>query len=404
MKLPNFVKLDSKPYHPDSYVGPESVEGENTKEKSMSVKLEVENTIRWRWAKDGSGEDVSVILEFCTNHCSFYKPFLLKKRQSNSRIIRWSDGSMSLLLGKELFDISLAYEGHTSRPQTFTQGSQSQSQPEGSGNKSGGLTYLVAQHKRPGILQAEVSIAGQMTLRPTGMQSETHRKLARAVGQKHSRVSRLRIAPDSVIESEQQESQKAMQKKPRKPRSSGGESLRRKRSSFGRRRESVWSDEEPEAGMFDTDEEEGDYDSSPRKAHRDTETRRDRGDYQTDDFVVADSSEGDESDTGEKRRNKKKKREHSDDEVVADEMDALDELDAKIARNEEESRRKKKAAEDENEAAEPSQSTQQTETQDVDMEIESEEEDEEEDFSIRRTGSGSRKKRAIALEDDEEEE
>ena len=92
-----------------------------------------------------------------------------------------------------------------------------------------------------------------------------------------------------------------MQKKPRKPRSSGGESLRRKRSSFGRRRESVWSDEEPEAGMFDTDEEEGDYDSSPRKAHRDTETRRDRGDYQTDDFVVADSSEGDESDTGEKR-------------------------------------------------------------------------------------------------------
>ena len=102
MKLPNFVKLDSKPYHPDSYVGPESVEGENTKEKSMSVKLEVENTIRWRWAKDGSGEDVSVILEFCTNYYSSYKPFLLKKRQSNSRIIRWSDGSMSLLLGKAI--------------------------------------------------------------------------------------------------------------------------------------------------------------------------------------------------------------------------------------------------------------------------------------------------------------
>jgi RNA polymerase-associated protein LEO1 len=46
--------------------------------------LKVENTIRWRevFAKDGS---------------------LVK--ESNTRVIKWSDGSMSLHLGSEIFDV-----------------------------------------------------------------------------------------------------------------------------------------------------------------------------------------------------------------------------------------------------------------------------------------------------------
>ena len=60
--MPNFVKLDSKPFHPDTYVGPdqdeETAPGQTTKEKSMSVKLEVENTLRWRWVKDEPGKSV----------------------------------------------------------------------------------------------------------------------------------------------------------------------------------------------------------------------------------------------------------------------------------------------------------------------------------------------------------
>lgn len=63
--MPNFVKLDPKPFHPDSYVGPEQVDEEahqadTLREKSMSIKLEVENTIRWKWVKDAQGQNVSI--------------------------------------------------------------------------------------------------------------------------------------------------------------------------------------------------------------------------------------------------------------------------------------------------------------------------------------------------------
>ena len=104
---------------------------------------------------------------------------------------------MSLLLGKEIFDIHQAYEGaaqQTPRPsgpslsQSNSQ-SQSFSQSQGpSGSQGGqvphsstnGLTYLVAQKKRQGILQAEAPIKGHMNIRPKGMQSEKNSKIGRA--------------------------------------------------------------------------------------------------------------------------------------------------------------------------------------------------------------------------------
>ena len=63
--MPNFVKVDSKPFHPDTYIGPEhededTQQAETLREKSMTIKLKVENTVRWRWVKDEQGHDVSV--------------------------------------------------------------------------------------------------------------------------------------------------------------------------------------------------------------------------------------------------------------------------------------------------------------------------------------------------------
>lgn len=63
--MPNFVKVDSKPFHPDIYVGPDQEDeefaaAENTRESSMSIKLKVENTLRWRWVKDEDGNYVSL--------------------------------------------------------------------------------------------------------------------------------------------------------------------------------------------------------------------------------------------------------------------------------------------------------------------------------------------------------
>jgi len=124
-------------------------------------------------------------------------------------VIRWSDGTLSLRLGKELFDINQTIDtsGVFAGPIGGSQASQSQSQsqePAASKSKSQGLTYLVAQHKRAQVLQAEAVITGYMTLRPTGMQSETHRMLVRAVGQKHNKVARLRMAPDPTKDPERE--------------------------------------------------------------------------------------------------------------------------------------------------------------------------------------------------------
>ena len=67
IRMPNFVKVDSKPFHPDTYVGPDQEDeelagAENIRESSMSIKLKVENTLRWRWVKDEDGNYVSLPL------------------------------------------------------------------------------------------------------------------------------------------------------------------------------------------------------------------------------------------------------------------------------------------------------------------------------------------------------
>lgn len=56
-RLPNFMKLDTRPFDPVHYAGPENEEeaeqnGSINRERSMSIKLQVENTIRWRWVLD----------------------------------------------------------------------------------------------------------------------------------------------------------------------------------------------------------------------------------------------------------------------------------------------------------------------------------------------------------------
>lgn len=68
--MPTFVNVDSKPFHPDTYIGPEhddddDTQTDNVREKSMSIKLKVENTVRWKWTKDEMGQDVSI---YIANH------------------------------------------------------------------------------------------------------------------------------------------------------------------------------------------------------------------------------------------------------------------------------------------------------------------------------------------------
>ncbi|KAH8093303.1 Leo1-like protein-domain-containing protein [Cristinia sonorae] len=408
IRMPNFVKLDSKPFHPDTYVGPEhddeDAPTESLREKSMSIKLKVENTVRWRWVKDAHGQD---------------------KRQSNSRIIRWSDGTLSLKLGKELFDITQTVDTSGAVPrQSFGGPSQSQSQgtlnasqsqtPSNGKIPAQGLTYLVAQHKRAEILQCEAVVTGYMSLRPTGMQSETHRMLVRAVGQKHSKVARLRMAPDPTMdpEREKMEMLKQAAKKPRKSRGDdnglggmGALGGRKRRSGYSRKRsgEDMWSDDDDDAegygrGGNGGSEDEYGMEGGDRggKRNKEENTRKGPGEYQTDDFVVSDSDDedGGHGDEGGSRKKRRRRQE--------DEEDDLEKLEAKIDQQEAEERKRKQR-----EAGGSSGGTNKGGDEDTEdggdaMDVESEEEEE---YGVRKAGvaPGHRKKRAIEFDEEDED-
>ncbi|KAH9975921.1 Leo1-like protein-domain-containing protein [Lactifluus volemus] len=389
IRMPNFVKVDSKPFHPDSYIGPEHEEdfSGGAHERDMDIKLRVENTVRWRWIKGKEGQD---------------------RRESNAHVIRWSDGSMSLRLGKEYFDINQVIDSSGSAHRQAFGLSQSQSQSQGTSTsttapgKAHGLTYLVAQHKRAEILQAEAAITGFLTLRPTDMQSETHRLVVRAVGQKHSKVARLRMEPDKDPEREKQEQIRALAaKKPRQPRPT---------AIWGDM--DIWSDdEEPAYDAYGNDED--DARGSPKKRRaREPEERR-GGDYQPDDFVVADSDSDDGGGggggggglgsgggqgSGDRGGGGRKKGAGGAKEgEMEEEEDVLDKLDAQISQQEADRKRRRDEGQDDS----PEEGNRAGEAA---MDVESEEEEEEEEkFRVRRVGGASRKRKAVSEFDEEDE-
>jgi RNA polymerase-associated protein LEO1 len=337
---------------------------------------------------------------------------LFQIRQSNSRVIRWSDGTLSLRLGKELFDINQSIDTSGGASRGLFGGSQvSQSQSQSvplasqqtgiSGAKSQGLTYLVAQHKRAQLLQAEAVITGYMTLRPTGMQSETHRMLVRAVGQKHNKVARLRMAPDPKTDPAREVTElirvaaKKSKKRPEEDEFGG----RKRRSGHSRKRTAdVWSDDEEPEDMASEDEDD-DLTGRSRKVKpkTDEEAKKRRWDYEEDDFVVADSS-----DEGSEGGTKTKKRERAVDDVVED--DPLDQMEAKLKEQDREGRKKRQRKANETKDVDVSETPDRVGDGDDDEEMDIESEEMEEDIKVRRAGVGPRRKRAIDFEEEEEEE
>ncbi|KAF8202193.1 Leo1-like protein-domain-containing protein [Pholiota molesta] len=172
IRVPNYVKVDSKPFHPDTYVGPEHEEeelghGDSGRETSMSIKLKVEE----------------------------HAPV----KESNSRVIRWSDGTLSLRLGKELFDIShiprqtLGVERQSSKPRP---------KPSLNHNPHQASPQPRASPRASPISSRNTNGRRYSTCARPACQSETHRMLVRAVEQKHKQIARLRIAPEPTEDPE----------------------------------------------------------------------------------------------------------------------------------------------------------------------------------------------------------
>ena len=149
VKLPNFLSVEARAFDPDVYEEEVDEDELLDEEGRTRLKLKLENTMRWRYAKDpATGKE---------------------HRESNARIVKWSDGSASLLLGSEVFDIH-----------------QTQL-------VSGDYSHLFVQQGTG--LQGQAVFRSKLSFRPHSTDSRTHRKMTMSIADRFSKTQKIRVLP-----------------------------------------------------------------------------------------------------------------------------------------------------------------------------------------------------------------
>ncbi|NXX71942.1 LEO1 protein, partial [Spizella passerina] len=147
VKLPNFLSVEPRPFDPQYYEDEFEDEEMLDEEGRTRLKLKLENTIRWRMRRDEEGNEI---------------------RESNARIVKWSDGSMSLHLGNEVFDVYKA-------------------------PLQGDHNHLFIRQGTG--LQGQAVFKTKLTFRPHSTDSATHRKMTLSLADRCSKTQKIRILP-----------------------------------------------------------------------------------------------------------------------------------------------------------------------------------------------------------------
>ncbi|KAG2184530.1 hypothetical protein INT43_000439 [Umbelopsis isabellina] len=143
-KLPKFLDIEPTPFNPETF--DPSEEGEMP--PPDIIRRQVESTMRWRQVVDENGKLAT---------------------ESNARLIEWEDGTMSLLLGSEYFDVNvkpMSNEEHH---------------------------YLLAHQTSSGILESHLKFTNNMVFRPSDLKSDTHRNLTAQIADKHVKKTRTKM-------------------------------------------------------------------------------------------------------------------------------------------------------------------------------------------------------------------
>ncbi|XP_052800320.1 RNA polymerase-associated protein LEO1-like [Mya arenaria] len=167
VKLPNFLSVDTRPFDLATYEDEIDEDDVLDEEGRTRMKLKVENTIRWRTLKDEEGNDLKDEMG---------RPV----RESNARCVRWSDGSMSLHLGDEIFDI------HTMPIQ-------------------GDFNHLFVRQGTG--LQGQSIFKTKLSFRPHSTESFTHRKMTLSLADRSTKKQKVKILPISGHDPESQRSE-----------------------------------------------------------------------------------------------------------------------------------------------------------------------------------------------------
>ncbi|CAI9111866.1 OLC1v1012195C1 [Oldenlandia corymbosa var. corymbosa] len=161
IKVSNIMGIDRKPFDPKTYVEEDHFV---TDESGSKRRIRLENNIvRWRKVTNPDGS---------------------KSIESNARFVRWSDGSLQLLIGNEVLDISVQDSQHDQ-------------------------AHLFLRHGK-GILQSQGRILKKMRFMPSSLSSNSHRLLTALVDSRHKKVYRVKnCITDIDPEREKEQKEKA---------------------------------------------------------------------------------------------------------------------------------------------------------------------------------------------------
>lgn len=169
-RVPAFLNLDPQPFDADKF----DESGKSAEELAAET-----NTVRWTYAANDSTEEGAEKV----------------KRVSNARVVTWSDGSQTLMLGNEHFEIK-------SHPQT---------EP----------AFITSSQEDQNVLATRQLVDNSMTFLPTSTSSATHAMLARSLARKQE-SNQIRVGsvdttedPDKMqreIERTEQAKEKARRK------------------------------------------------------------------------------------------------------------------------------------------------------------------------------------------------
>ncbi|XP_004299310.1 PREDICTED: uncharacterized protein LOC101315341 [Fragaria vesca subsp. vesca] len=161
IKVSNIMGIDRKQFDPKTYVEEDTFV---TDESGTKKRIRLENNIvRWRKVRNSDGR-VSC--------------------ESNARFVRWSDGSLQLLIGNEVLDISVQDAQHDQ-------------------------AHLFLRHEK-GILQSQGRVMKKMRFMPSSLASNSHRLLTALVDSRHKKVYKVKnCVTDIDPEREKEEKERA---------------------------------------------------------------------------------------------------------------------------------------------------------------------------------------------------
>ncbi|KAL2653126.1 hypothetical protein R1flu_021254 [Riccia fluitans] len=237
VRVSNIMGIESKPFDPKTYEEDQTfvTDAEGQKQR---LRLE-ENIARWRIIRNRDGSE---------------------SIESNARFVKWSDGSMQLLLGSEVLDLSVQDSRHDQ-------------------------SHLFLRHPKS-LLQSQGRLLRKMKFMPSSLSSKSHKLLTALVDSRHKKVLKVR----SIITNIDPDKEKEVQEKAVEQRIRSKSDLQRKQDKMVRKYSHMPSRERDAQlspgyldGALDEEEEADDYDRHGRRGDSrrfqqqlDDETRAER--------------------------------------------------------------------------------------------------------------------------------